>query len=91
MRPGNTNGHGCQSNGSYGLVDESRGQSDTLSMSDNAETEVMGHSNNLGTYLGIEDSKCRVGQTDTPSFRNETRTPANIRRNIRTCQTEVQT
>ena len=47
----------CQPDVSKGQADASRGFPDALSTSNNAETEVIGHSDDLGTYLGAGDVK----------------------------------
>ena len=77
--------------GSKGQVDVSRAQTDTLSVLNKPETNVMDHGEGAGTYLNIGDTKCPVyetdgarnhadastGQKDTPSIEMDTIKPAN--------------
>ena len=77
--------------GSRGLADKPRGRTDTLSVSNRAETDRLGHSDDLGTYLSDGDTKRLVyetdgagthvgtltGQTDAPSIETNMNKPAN--------------
>ena len=96
---------GGQMEVSEGQADGSKGLTDAPSTSNGPETANVSHGDDTSTYLGVGDAKravlgtdgvgchadASVGRTDTPSIRNETRTPANVRRNVRTHQTEAQT
>ena len=71
MRLGNANGPGSQTDGPRGQSDMSKGQADrprgwtdTLSMSDSAETAVISHGERVSTYLGVRDAKCPVQEMD---------------------------
>ena len=50
--------------GLRGLVDMPRGQMDTLSVLNRAETDRLGHSDDLGTYLRVGDTKHLIYKTD---------------------------
>ena len=64
MRPGDTNGPGCQADRLRGPTDVLRSWTDTLNMSNSAGTAGLGHSDDLGTYLSITDAKHVVLETD---------------------------
>ena len=97
MRPGDTNGPGCQVDRSRGPTDVLRSWTDTLNMSNSAGTAGLGHSDDLGMYLSITDAKrvvlemdydeCHVDastrQTDVLSVKMDSRIPANTLANIR--------
>ncbi|KIM57670.1 hypothetical protein SCLCIDRAFT_28641 [Scleroderma citrinum Foug A] len=55
---------GCQTDGLKGQMDGSRMRTDTLSVSNNAETDVVSHGDGAGTYLVARDMKCDVMETD---------------------------
>ena len=105
MRPGNANGPGSQTDGPRGQsdvlkgqVDHPRGWTDTLSMSNSAETAVISHGERVSTYLGVRDAKSPVhemdgagthagtltGQMDAPSIETKVIIPANAMENVRT-------
>ena len=95
---GDASGPGCQTDwssghadGSRGLADMLRGRMDTLSVSNRAEMDRLGHSDDLGTYLRVGDTKRLIyetdgagthtgtltGQTDAPTIETNMNKPAN--------------
>ena len=104
MWMGNANGPVSQVDVSNGLTDGLGAQTDTPITSNGAETTGMSSGEGAGTYLSIGDTKHAVLETDgngyctdtstvhmdAHSARNETRTPADIRRNVKTRQVEAQ-
>ena len=97
---GDAIGPGSQTDILSGRVDVSRGWADVLSMSNHAETAVLGHRDSGGTYLGIGDMKGDVKETDgvgshtdtlngsmdIPSIETDTNRPANAPDSVRTTQ-----
>ena len=98
MRPGNANGCGRGVDVSRGLTDGSGAQMDAPNMSSRAETAVMKHGDEVGTYLGARDAKhiiyvtdgvethadALIGCEDVQSIRADTVIPANTPEDIRT-------
>ena len=98
MQPGDVDGPGCRTDMSRGQVDALRAQMDAPSTLNNAEMDVIGHSEGVGTYLGAggvkrnpdEPDGCRnladmsSVHTDAHSDGDELETSANVRINIRT-------
>ena len=110
MRPGNANGPGSQMDGPRGQsdvlkgqADRPRGWTDTLSVSDSAETAVISHGERVSMYLGVRDAKhpvqetdgvgihvdASVGWMDTPSVEMDADTPAKAPENVRTRQKKM--
>ena len=95
---GNANRSGCR-------ADMPRGWMDTLSVSNRAEMDRLGHSDNLGTYLRAGDAKCVMFETegighhvdvssvpmDGHSVKMDATKPANETGNVRTCRTRQKT
>ena len=89
-----------QADMSKGQVDALRAQTDAPSTLNNAETDVIGHSEGVGTYLGARGTKHDPDEpdgcgnladmssvhTDTHSDGDELETSANVRINVRTGQ-----
>ena len=85
------NGLGSQTEMSEGQTDALRAQTDTSSVSNGAETDAISHGESVGTYLGAEDAKRDVDETDgfgshadvssgymdAPSVRTDAIRPAN--------------
>ena len=61
MQPGDANGCGRGTDVSRGLMDGLGAQMDAPNMSSRAETAVMKHRDEVGTYLGARDAKCVIG------------------------------
>ena len=63
--PGNgADASSYQADGSRSQADRSRAWTDTLNMSNSAETAVISHGESVSTYLGVRDAKCAVLETD---------------------------
>ena len=105
MWPGNANGPGSQMDGPRGQsdvlkgqADRPRGWTDTLSISNSAETAVISHGERVSTDLGVRDAKRPVhetdgagthagtltGQMDAPSIETKAIIPTNATENVRT-------
>ena len=54
----------CQTDGPRGEADALRAWTDTLKVSDSAETNVIGHEEGAGTYLSVGDVNHLVKETD---------------------------
>jgi len=102
-RAGDTNGIGDQMDGSKGQADvlrgradESKGWTDTLDVSNGAETTGVSHGDGAGTYLSIRDTKRVVnamntvgsqldvssGHWDVPSVETDAITHENVPENV---------
>jgi len=91
-------------NSSHGQTDGSRGCTDALNVSNNAETARLGFGDGAETYLGARDTKRDVdetdglgghadasnGQTDAPSVQTDALMPANAPEIVSTNPTELQ-
>ena len=103
MRPGDANGPGSQTDWLEGQVDMLRGQTDTLTVSNNAEMAGISHSDEAETYLKLGDAKRLIHETDgvgsymdtlnrltdVLSIKTNSRIPANVPDNVRTPQKKI--
>ena len=64
MRMGDANGPGRGTDAWRGQMDRSNGRTDTLSVSNHAETACVSHREGAETYLGAGGMKCPVHETD---------------------------
>ena len=83
---------------SSGQADDPRAWTDTLNVSNSAETDVIGHGKGVSTYLGTGDPKCLIHETDgirghadmstgqmhAPSIETKAIIPVNTVENVRT-------
>ncbi|KIM55812.1 hypothetical protein SCLCIDRAFT_30073 [Scleroderma citrinum Foug A] len=105
MWPGDMDGPGHRTDMSWNQADDPRVWTDTLNMSDRAETDGISHRDDTGTYLTTQGMKHDVremdgirshvdasnGLTDTPSVNTDTIKAANGTGNVRTRRTEEKT
>jgi len=73
-RTGDANGCGNRADASSFQADASRGLTDTLSASNNAEMAGMSNGEGAGTYLGVGGAKCVVNATDGVGSRTDAST-----------------
>ena len=105
MRPGDMDSPGRGTDMSWNQADDPRVWTDTLNVSDRAETDGISHRDDTGTYLTTRGAKRDVretdgigshadasnGSTDTPSVNTDAIKAANGTGNVRTRRTEEKT
>ena len=105
MRMGNTDGPGHRTDVSKGLLDGLGAQTDAPNASNRAGKDMLGHSDELVTYLGIGDVKHIVDMTngvgspadmltghgEAPSIETNAIIPENEMKNVKTSRNQSKT
>ena len=105
MRMGNVDGPGHRTDVSKGLLDGSGAQTDAPNASNRAGKDRLGHSDELVTYLGVEDVKHIINMTngvgspadvltghrEAPSIETNAIIPENETKNVKTSRNQLKT